>query len=336
MLDPSNRRWAVTGATGLVGNNLVRLLRDRGAEVTVLARGSKGRPAAERRELAGLDLRVVEGDLLEEDALRRALDGADVVVHAAASVWVGVTGREEAERVNVGGTEAVCRALPSGARLLHVSSVDALGLGTRAAPANEDTAPRPEEGGVAYVDTKRAADRVVRAAGVDHVIVHPTFMIGPWDWRPSSSQMVLEVASGKARLAPCGGNNFVHVRDVCEGIVAAALGAPAGSAWVLGNENLDYFEAWTRIAKVVGAPAPLGRLPRWVGGLAAGALHLPLWLGMAEGAINPVTTRFGFVDHYFDPSRARASLGLAATLLEEAVAEAWAWFQAHGYVKGRP
>lgn len=323
MSSPVTRRWAITGATGLVGNNLTRMLLARGAEVTVLVRGEN------RKELAGLDVRVVRGDLDDAAALRDAFADAEVVVHAAASVWVGVTGREEAERVNVGGTRAVLAALPAGARLLHVSSVDGLGLGTREHPADETTAPRPEEGGVPYVDTKRAADAVVRASGREHVIVHPTYMIGPWDWRPSSSRMVLEVASGKARLAPSGGNNFVHVRDVCEGIVAAAQ-APNGSSWILGNENLTYREAWSRMAAVVGVAPPIGELPAWLGAVAAGAAKLPPLLGFSEGVINPATIRMSFLPHYFDPSKARRELGLPATPLETAIREAWEWFRARG------
>jgi len=317
-------RWAVTGATGLLGNNLVRMLVGRGVEVSVLARGGS------RPELAGLKLDVHAGDLGDEAALRRCFDGADVVVHAAASVHIGMSGREEAERVNVGGTEAVCRALPPGARILHVSTVDALGLGTRARPANEDSAPRPEEGGVPYLDTKRAADRVVRAAGVDHVIVHPTLMLGAWDWRVNVGKMLLAVQRGEAVAAPPGGNNFVHVRDVCEAMLRAATG-PAGRAWILGNENLDYREAWTRIAAVVGGRPPRFTLPRWVGPAATWLTGLPLALGAEEGEVNAATTRFGFVDHYFDPSRARVELGMAATPFEEGVADAWAWLVAHGH-----
>lgn len=324
-------RWAVTGATGLVGNNLVRALCAEGVDVRVLARGGA------RRELAGLPVRVVAGDL-SEGPLAELVDGVDVVVHAAANVWVGTQGREELRRVNVDGTRQVCDAIVAagGARLVQVSSVDALGLGTRAVPATEETAPREHEGGVAYVDTKREADRVVRefiARGLDAVFVHPTYMLGPWDWRPSSGKMLLEIAKGKGIFAPAGGNNFVDVRDVVKGIVAVADRARAvnGSAWILGHENLSYREAWTRMAAVVGAKRPLGEVPRWVGGVVAAALEVPLALGVKEGEINPATTRMSFLPHYFDPGKAQRELGIAPTPLETAFADAWAWFGEHGY-----
>lgn len=318
MSESHPRRWAVTGATGLLGNNLVRKLIARGAEVRVLVRGGH------RPELDGLKLEVVPGDLGDEAAVGALCRGVDVVVHAAATVWIGQTGRAEAERVNVGGTRTVCAAVPSGARLVHVSSVDGLGLGTRERPATEDTAPRPEEGGVPYVDTKRAADEVVRASGVDHVIVHPTLIVGPWDWRVNVGKMLLAVRRGQARVAPPGGNNFVHVDDVCAGILAAAEG-PRGRAWILGNEDLSYHAAWTRIAAVVGGPAPIATLPRWVGPVASFVTGIPARLGLREGDINAATTRFGFVDHYFDPSRARRELGLPATPVDQAFTDAWRW-----------
>lgn len=326
--------WAVTGATGLVGNNLVRALCAEGARVRVLARG------AGRKELAGLPVETIEGDL-SPGSLAELVRGADVVVHAAANVWVGTTGRADLERVNVGGTGLVCDAVLAEqaatgrrVRLIQVSSVDALGLGTREHPATEATPALESEGGVPYVDTKRAADRLVRGrADLDAVFVHPTYMLGPWDWRPSSGRMLLEIAKGKGLLAPSGGNNFVDVRDVVAGIRACAdpNRAPSGSAWILGNENLTYLEAWTRMAGVVGARPPLGETPRWLGLLAAAALEVPLALGMKEGDINPATTRMSFLPHYFDPTKAQRELGVPATQLETALADAWAWFGAHGY-----
>lgn len=324
-------KWAVTGATGLVGNNLVRALVRDGEQARVLVRAGSEAEARARRELVDLDdrIEVVAGDLDRPEALRACFAGVDVVVHAAAAVWIGRSRRAELERVNVEGTRAVCDAVPSTARLVHVSSVDALGLRTRAHPADEDCAPQAHEGGIPYIDTKRAADAVVRASGVDHVIVHPTLMFGPWDWKPSSGAMLLAVAQGRGLVAPSGGNNFVHVSDVVAGVRAAARG-PAGRAWILGNENLSYREAWTRMARVTGAAPPFAEAPGFVGRLAGAALDAWHALGAPEGEVNGAAVRMGFVPHYFDPSRARAELGLPCTPVDDAFADAWAWFAARG------
>jgi dihydroflavonol-4-reductase len=325
-------RYAVTGSTGLLGNNLVRTLRDQGHTVRVLVRAASAAEARARREVADLaaDVEILAGDLDDGDRLRALTRGADIVVHAAADVWIGHTRRAAMERVNVEGTRAVCGATPASARLVHVSTVDAIGLGTAAAPATEDTPPRPEEGGVPYVDTKRAADAVVRASGVDHVIVHPTLMFGPWDWRPSSGRMLLAVARGQARLAPDGGNNFVHVADVVAGTIAAARG-PSGRAWILGNENLTYRDAWSRMATIAGAPPPLATIPRALGRVAASALDGLRHVGLPEGEVNGAAVRMGFLPHYFDPARARAELDLPATPVERAFRDAWDWFRARGF-----
>lgn len=317
------RRWAVTGGTGLVGNNVVRALLAAGAQVRVLSR----RPP--RREFAGLAVEEVSGDLDDAASLRRAFEGAECVVHAAAMVEIRYGGRAEMEAVNVRGTEAVVAALPPGARLVHVSTVDALGMRTREAPADETCAPAAHEGGVPYVDTKRLADRVVQERAPNAVIVYPTYMIGPWDWRPSSGKMLLEIGSGKGLLAPPGGNNFVDVRDVAAGILAAAA-ARAGGRWILGGENLSYREAWARMAAVTGARPPLGELPRWAAGAAAAGFDLARAVGLPEGEINAAAIRMSTAPHYFSPAKAIAELGMPQTPLDTALADAWAWFGEHG------
>jgi dihydroflavonol-4-reductase len=313
----------VTGGTGLVGNNVVRALVEGGAEVRVLSR----RPP--RREFAGLPVEEVPGDLDDAPSLRRAFADVGCVVHAAAMVEIRLGGREAMAAVNVEGTRRVLAALPPGCRLVHVSTVDALGMRSREHPADEDCAPQPHEEGVPYVDTKRAADRLVQESEADAVIVYPTYMLGPWDWRPSSGKMLLEIASGRGLFAPPGGNNFVDVRDVAAGILAAAA-APSRGRWILGGENLSYLEAWTLMAEVTGGRKPLGTLPRWATGAAAGVLDLGRRLGLKEGEINAAAVHMSTLPHYFDPARARRELGLPASPLRNAIADAWAWFGEQG------
>ncbi|MGD9646596.1 MAG: NAD-dependent epimerase/dehydratase family protein, partial [Pirellulales bacterium] len=149
-------RTLVTGGTGLVGNNCIRLLLERGHQVRVLSRTT-----SDARPLAGLDIEIAQGDVRDAGSLQAATGGVDWVVHAAAVVQLGWSGLELQQAINVEGTRNVARAARDvGARMVHVSSVDALGLGTRTNPATEEAA---LSGHVEcpYVVTKRAAEQAL-------------------------------------------------------------------------------------------------------------------------------------------------------------------------------
>ena len=325
-------RVLVTGATGLVGCNVVRALLAAGYDVRAGIR--------ERSNLLGLqDLAVerVEVDLTDVATVRAAVEASDAVIHAGAAVGVGETGRAWMEAVNIGGTRAVCEAAAQAqVPMVHVSSVDALGIRSWEHPADEDVAPNMAFLGSPYVDSKRAAEVAVLdfvSRGLHGVIVNPTFMIGPWDIRPSSGEMILEVARGRGRFPTRGGNNFVDVRDVAAAIVRALETGEAGRRYILGNENLTYWDAWTRMARVVGGARPLVHAPypaAWAVGQ-AGRLW-GRWTGV-EPPINPLSVALGHLPHYFDPSRAREELGLKASDLDRAIGDAWQWFQTYGYAK---
>ena len=330
----------VTGATGLVGNNVVRLLINRGQRVRVLvrpvARATQG--IATAQALAGLPVEVAAAALHDEAAIQRAVDGAACVVHSAAMVHVGWRHLEEMRLVNVEGTRVVARAARrAGARLIHVSSVDALGLRSDGMPADEQTPP----GGMLecpYVVTKREAEAVVLEEverGLDAVIVNPVYMIGPCDWRPSSGRMLLEVGAGYGTFAPPGSNDFVDVRDVAQGILAAMRRGASGRRYILGGQPLSYLDAWRIFARVSGrmqplgiAPAPLVHVAGWCGDLAG-------LLTRRELPVNSAATGMSLLQHNFSCVRAEAELGYTRRPFELAVQDAWDWFIGHGYAPHR-
>lgn len=323
----------VTGATGLLGNNLVRLLLERGIPVRVLVRaGSDPRP------LASLEVETVVGDVRDPLAVRAACRGVEWVLHAAGRVHIGWSGRAEQEAINVTGTHNVASAaLAEGARMVHVSSVDALGWGSRQEPATEET---PPNGGVPcpYVATKRQAERVVLdhvTRGLDAVIVNPAYMLGPWDWKPSSGRMLLEVARGWALLAPPGGNDFCDVRDVAAGCLAAAAQGATGQRYILGGEPLSYYEAWQMFARVTGSRAPFGVAAGWLVRTAGSLGSLWGWLSGREPDVNSAATAISTLPHHFSSGRAERELGYVRRPLEEAVEAAWRWFVDWNYCRGR-
>jgi dihydroflavonol-4-reductase len=307
-------RVLVTGASGLVGNNVARLLLERGIAVRVLARSTSN-----PRTLEGLGVEVAPGDVRDMDSVRAAVSGVEAVVHAAAQVQIGWTGLEQARAINVDGTRNVARAAcQRGIGMVHVSSVDALGLGSIETPADEET---PPVGGVLcpYVVTKREAEQVILeevAKGLRASIVNPAYMLGPWDWKPSSGRMLLHVAKGWALFAPLGQNSFCDVRDVAAGIVAALDRGQPGRRYVLAGETLSYFQAWRIFAEVTGARRPrfpVGPLVRigagWCG---------DLWTTISghEGDVNSAATAIAAQKRCYSSARAEA---------------AWRWFREFGY-----
>ena len=280
-------------------------------------------------------MEVVEADIRDPRALRRAVNGAGRVFHAAAKVHIGRKGWDEHRAVNVDGTIALARlANEAGARFVHVSSVDCLGWGTKRRPADEGS-PANAGADIPYVSTKREAEAALLAEirrGLDAVIVNPAYLLGPWDWKPSSGRMLLHVARGLGTIAPPGGNDFCHVEDVAEGILAAARRGETGERYILAGESLSYREAWTIFAEVAGRRAPMATAPAW----------LILWAGAAgdvwgattgrEPDVNSASALMSTLPHHFSSDRARSELGYRSRPAREAAIDALRWFRDHDYL----
>jgi dihydroflavonol-4-reductase len=320
----------VTGATGLVGNNLVRRLLEEGRSVRALVRDPHN-----SRALEGLALEKVVGDIRDRESVERAASGVKVVFHAAASLHIGRTNLAFVREVNVNGTRNVAvAARKANAKLIHVSSVDALAPGNRDSPADEHTPDRCKVN-CTYVVTKREAEQVVRAEidlGLHAVIVNPSFMLGPWDWKPSSGRMLLAVARSWAPLAPSGGCSMCDVRDVSEAMIRASESAASGSRYILAGHNLSYLEAWRRFARFTGSRPPLAALGPVVRHVVGFLGDVRARLTGNEGDINSASMKMSSQFHYYSSQRAQQDLAYRIRPLEESITAAWDWFRAMGYV----
>jgi len=324
----------ITGATGLLGGNVVRHLCARGeGGLRVLVRESSKTLALE-----GLQVERVFGDIRDRASMDRAVAGCGRVIHCAASVSQWRPNLAMMKQVNVEGAANVLEAALAArvGRVVYVSTVDTLGLSSREHPADESS----EHESLAafknpYIDTKFEAEqraRAIAAKGLDLVIVKPTFMIGEWDVKPTSGQMILQVARGRAVGYPGGGNNFVDVLDVAEGIRLALEKGKPGESYILANAqgNLTYREMFTLIAEKVGVSPPRLRIPY---PLAVGAGYLFDLSGRLFGFepdVNSVTARMGYAPHYFTPAKAIRELGMPQSPLEPAIERAYRWFRERG------
>jgi len=319
-----------TGGTGFVGNNVVRMLLNKGHQVRLLVRDGNPQPCFE-----GLEVELVEGDICDYSGVDAAFQGVDAVIHSAAMVHIGWSQLQEQRAVNVGGTANLAKAaLAHEVRMIYVSSVDALGIGAEDQPANEDS-PRTGKIPCSYVVSKSEAEQELRKYiddGLDAVIVNPGFMLGPNDWKPSSGKMLLEVAAKKPPFAPAGGMTVCHINDVAEGIIAALEKGVAGRNYILGGTLMTYLEAWSLFADVVGNKPPKRRMGKVVAMIAGCIGDLISKLSRHESDINSAAIKMGSLFHYYDCSRAVDELGYNITDARKAVEDAWEWFNEHGYV----
>ncbi|MGI8980088.1 MAG: NAD-dependent epimerase/dehydratase family protein [Pirellulaceae bacterium] len=323
-------KYLVTGATGLLGNNIVRRLLEEGEQVRVLSRAG-----SDKRPFDGLEVEQHIGDVTDVASVQKGVEGVDVVIHSAGHVQIGWSQLKEHQSANVEGAKNVAAATrAAGARMVHVSTVNALGLGRLDNPATEETA-LPGVILCPYVATKRAGEEAVQKEmeqGLSAVIVNPGFMLGPWDWKPSSGKMLLEVARF-APLAPTGAFSVADARDVAAAIVTAAKSPSARGKYILGGHNLTYMDSWKKFAAAAGKRGPrfrAGPFNRWVGALAG-----DFW-GRVTGRepnLNTAGMRMSCQQHCFSSAKAEQELAFRNRPLEESITDAWNWFVEHGYVK---
>lgn len=323
----------VTGATGFVGANVVReLLRD-GRSVRVLVRRT-----SDRRAIAGLDLEICEGDLLDPASLARAVAGVGHVYHIAADYRLWARDPRELYRANVDGTRAVLAAAAAAAveRVVYTSTVGALGIPGDGSPGTETTPVGLEDMVGPYKRSKFLAEQVAlewAGRGLPVVIVNPSAPVGPWDVKPTpTGRLIVDFLHGKMFATLDTGLNVVHVRDVARGHILAGERGRIGEKYILGNQNLSLTEIFQMLARLTGRPAPRLRVPyalAW-----CGAVCMEGFARLTGGVPQvPLTAvRMARKRMYFSPAKAVRELELPQTPVEEALRDAVEWFAAHGYV----
>ncbi|MFA5786055.1 MAG: NAD-dependent epimerase/dehydratase family protein [Actinomycetota bacterium] len=324
----------VTGADGLLGANLVRALQAAGHDVRAFMQ-----PTSKARTLDGLDIEIVRGDLLDEDesALDRALRGCEAVFHCAALIDMRVPD-SLMWRVNFEGAKRVVDAsLRVGVRrFIQTASASSFQFGSATAPGDEDGPFPPAYRGVAYMESKAAASAYVlehvARGGLDAVLVAPTFMLGPFDERPSSGELIRQFVVRRIPVVSPGGRNFAYVGDVAQAMVNALRQGRTGETYLLGGKNLRYLEFFTLVAQAVGIAPPRGVLPK---GIVLAVGHV----GSAAGAImrrpvlmNRRMARFACLDTFYDPSKAIVDLSMPQTPIEQAIEESVRCLRQHGHI----
>jgi len=305
-------RTLVTGATGYLGAELVGELTRRGREVRALARS----PASAAR-LEGTGAEIVQGDVLDEASLDRALEGVARVFHMAGAVGHRASDEPRLRAVNVDGARAVLAACTRAGveRVVFTSSVATIG------PAGGPGHPRDEgawlldgddgRGDFRYGRTKAAGEQAALAAaagGLDVVITNPGFVIGPGDVHRVSSWPVEEYLRGRLRFTVDGGLSYVDVRDVVAGHLLAEERGRSGERYILGGADVTLTEAFALISRAAGRRPPRLELPY-------GAAVLLARLGVA----NRDEVRLARLPAWFSSAKAERELGYSASPVDPAL-----------------
>ncbi len=318
----------VTGGTGLLGNSIVRELCQREIPVRALCRNGTSREPFE-----GLPVEIVAGDLGDREVLDRAIEGCEAVIHSAAMIHLGWQKLEQSRQVNLVGTHTIATACKkNSARLVYISTVDTLPAAiSRYQPIDERGLGGIPKTPCAYVISKTEAETVVRDmtrdAGLDAIILHPGFMLGPYDWKPSSGRMLLEVVKSPIVAAPKGGCSVCDARDVAAAVVNSIHMGRSGENYILAGENLTYRELWTQMLAVAGRRRRIYRLGP-AAQLFGQAVDLAnRWLPIREGDVNGATIAMGSLNHFYDSSKAMATFGFSNRGTSISLADLWRWFQ---------
>jgi dihydroflavonol-4-reductase len=324
----------VTGGTGFIGAHVVRVLLRRGGQVRCLVR-----PSSRRDNLEGLSVEIAVGDVTDPESLRRALAGVKTVYHCAADYRLYARDPRALYEANVTGTENVMRAAAQAGveKVVHTSSVGALGRSSDGAPANEETPVAPESLAGHYKRSKHEAERAAQtwaSRGLPVVIVNPSTPVGELDVKPTpTGQMIVDFLNRRMPAYVDTGLNVVDVRDVAEGHILAAERGRVGEKYILGNRNMTLKEILDALSRLTGIPSPKLRLPHWI----------PLTAAFVDTCAARVTGRIPRVPlegvrmsryrMFFDASKALRDLAIPQTPVEEALARAVAWFRENGYVR---
>lgn len=318
----------VTGADGMLGSNLIRLLLIKKHKVSVLLH-----PSSKSKTLDGLEITRFWGDILNPESLNESFANIDAVIHAAASTSIWPARSEKVKQINIQGTQNIIdKVLEFGiAKMIYIGSGSSVNT-----ERSEGKYQFPgAKFGLDYIDSKFEALNLVldsvKTKNLPAIAILPTYMIGAYDSLPGSGKIVLAVAKGKLKFYTSGGRNFIHVKDVAAAIVNSLDKTNYGKYYIVGNENLSYKEFCSLAASIVNQPKPKIKIPSVIIKMFG---SLGSFIGKLLGK-QPVLSKEAALisceNQFVSSEDAIRDLNLPQTPVKIAVQDCYNWFKSNGY-----
>lgn len=326
-------RALVTGSAGFIGSNVVRALLEDGHDVRALHL-----PNEDTRNLRGLDVECVAGDVTSLASMRSSMHGCEVVFHLAAvyALWTKDAG--VMQRVNVDGTRTVLEAARAEGvrRVVHTSSIARFGGQGRRAQATEESKFALGATGDAYSRSKADAHEIAVGAARDQdvVIVAPCGPIGPGDAGPTpTGRLLLSAVKMPIAIVADTTTNFADVRDMARGHVLAAERGTRGETYLLGCRDVSLVEIARMAFAAMGVRKRIVVAPFVAASAVAKGLQLVADRVTRRAPLfTPEAVAIARLGLRADCTKAVRELGMPQSPIETAVGDAMAWFGREGYL----
>lgn len=322
----------LTGAGGMLGNSILRQLLNKSYDVTALYR-----PIEKIPEISSQNFHPVTGDLLDEPLMQKLTTGMDFIIHAAASTTVWPRRHQLTMRVNMDGTRHLVNAAKINGikRFVHIGTANSFAPGTKINPGSETNTYDGWKFHMDYMDSKYQAQQYLLQEFNKNqfpvLIINPTFMIGPFDFGPSSGKMILALYGDKIPGYSNGGKSFVCSKDVATAAVNALTIGRLGECYIAGGENLTYREFFSKACEVMNKPFKMKRIPD----------QLVLGYGFINSTLSRITqkapvlsfgmAKIGNINQFYSSDKIRNELKMPNTPIEEGIRECLDWFRSNNY-----
>ncbi|MBK8557495.1 MAG: NAD-dependent epimerase/dehydratase family protein [Lewinellaceae bacterium] len=313
---------AITGASGHIGAAVCRVLLEAGHDLTALVH-------SDQRGIAGLPLRTVSGSILDPNSLDALTKDAEVLVHLASLISIGNLSKSILEEVNIRGTQAVLAACTRNGvrRLVYFSSVHAYKTPAHV-QAFDENIPLANALDFPYAQTKAAAQRlVVQEKQLETIVLNPSSVLGPWDFKPSlQGKMLLDFTLGRIPLLPPGGFDWVDNRDVAKVVLAALTQGVSGEAYLLTGRYASVQEMANMVCQLAGRKPPILSAPMWTLKMALPLLQAWSW-ALKEPPLYTAESLIHLQEGHpnISSEKARLAFGFEARPLETTVQDALDW-----------
>lgn len=323
----------ITGADGMLGSSICREALNQGYSVRAMVL-----PERKINVLEGLNIELVQGNLLDAVAVEKAVDGCDYVINVAASTQIWPRRSPFIWKVNYESIIHLVEACKrfKVKRLVQIGTANSFGHGPLENPGTEETPFNGKAYKMDYVDSKYKAQCYIidqcKEGNLSAIVINPTFMIGPYDSGPSSGKMLMTLFEGKLPGYTSGIKNFVASKDVAVAAVNGLVMGQSGECYIAGNENLSFEQFFIKACAIRGIPFNMKKVPNFL--IYTVGIWSSIW-----ARISGRPPKLGFhmalqavMQQCYCPLKARKELNMPSTPIEEAIQQCVTWWKQNKYL----